>query len=190
MKILIFFHLALQSLQADNLALLGSETHINNQKQVNEIYLSAEFNTDSTFLNSTQIQILKTIAQTCPVIGGPAVYQARSMVAAYGNYSYNDAATCAARGIAFRVHPKKENETKFSIAPNPCSSFVKVNMPEENENTTLRVFDIIGKECPIVIISSTLNSKTIDTHTLANGSYSLKIQGDKIEETLKIIILK
>jgi hypothetical protein len=112
------------------------------------------------------------------------------MISVYGNYTYNDAATCAAAGVSFKTQPKNTVSEKVTLSPNPCSAFVKINLPETNQEAVYRLFDILGKEYTVNFIASTVNSKIIDTHNLENGTYLIKIQGDKNEETLKLVILK
>jgi Secretion system C-terminal sorting domain len=142
-------------------------------------------------LNCLQIQTLKNIAQTCPIIGGPAVFQARSMINAYGDYTYNDAATCAAAGVAFRNQPKKEVIQAFSLSPNPCSNFTKLTALIGSEaGATVTVYDMLGK----IIVVENWNSLNVPYHlstaNFPNGSYTVSIQTNTSISTRKITIVK
>lgn len=78
----------------------------------------------------------------------------------------------------------------FSISPNPASDFVLIHFSKINEKGTLAVYDITGK----AVITQTLlgNSTTfkLNTQTLTNGFYVLRVNTSTASYNEKLIIQK
>ena len=64
------------------------------------------------------------------------------------------------------------SENKFSIYPNPCSDFINLKSLENNDEYSISIFDICGKE----IINNLKNPKQIDISSFIKGQYLMKIQ--------------
>jgi Secretion system C-terminal sorting domain len=76
-------------------------------------------------------------------------------------------------------------QNELSIYPNPSKGSFMVNLKSFDENTTLNILDILGKE----VISKTITStSTLVNITNKKGVYFLKIQSKKGTTVKKIII--
>ncbi|MBL0054532.1 MAG: T9SS type A sorting domain-containing protein [Bacteroidetes bacterium] len=119
--------------------------------------------------------MVQTIAQQCPLAGGPTVYTARIFLSMINDsIEYFDAAVCLQMGI-FRIG--KYNEllrTGISIVPNPAKNLV-----------TIRALNSVSGLCKISIIDALgklqlkrridCNQKVIriDTKQLSTGVYTV-----------------
>lgn len=79
----------------------------------------------------------------------------------------------------------------FTIYPNPVTNYINLNLSENLTNSTVQVFDIMGKE--VYANKGTLNSgeNTIDLPSnIKNGIYFLKLSEGKKSQTQQIILYR
>jgi hypothetical protein len=82
------------------------------------------------------------------------------------------------------------NDTKVIIAPNPAQDFIAIQTQMVENNLKIELIDELGK---VVKTSQILQGSTlsiIETDTIYNGIYFLKISSDKAVKTFKVIINK
>jgi uncharacterized repeat protein (TIGR01451 family) len=101
--------------------------------------------------NSTSsIAALQNVAAQCPLDGGSAVYEARTILSGLGiEQEYNDAVVCATN-IAPPIEGRnaKPTETVFtlSVVPVPFTDQITVYFSDPNiANAQLRVFNMVGQ---------------------------------------------
>lgn len=101
------------------------------------------------------------------------------------DYDYDQAET------RHLINPTSEHDSKIhlSLFPNPASDFVQITAADVDLSTsTLRCLDMLGKSCPITVISKSQNNIVIDIHSLATGNYIIEMVSSKktISNTLSI----
>jgi hypothetical protein len=78
---------------------------------------------------------------------------------------------------------KDANNLPFIISPNPTSGQLKIKNYELSENSTIEIFDVVGRK----LSHFTFHDSQIDISHLANGIYFLKIKIETGIITKKII---
>jgi hypothetical protein len=161
-----------------------NEIHAKNLKMVNELYLGLSQQDDFS-IDSVQLSVLLQIALQCPVIGGPAVYQARALVASSMQLTYNDNASCAANGINFRTKPTDKTQvTAFALTPNPSNGIVTV---KGESGAQLAIYNAFGQ----LLASEYLQSEktVLPLSFLQSGCYFAKLtkpSGETAQQTFII----
>ena len=80
------------------------------------------------------------------------------------------------------------NSAGVKIYPNPASDFLIISIDSYAGNKLLiSLIDINGKEVLNETVNNFTNEKTVSLKTLQSGIYILKLQGENISETRKII---
>lgn len=74
--------------------------------------------------------------------------------------------------------------------PNPAIDELIINANLSNENYQMTVSDITGRVLSAQTISGQLKSHTIDTKSLNNGIYFVKVSGRNGESTIKFVVSK
>ena len=146
-----------------------------NQKAINNIYL-ATIGKDVDVFTTEQATTLFDIASQCPMLGGNAVFKARSL---YGliddTYSFDDSLLCAPFGIDVkRLTTQRINSV--SVMPNPASDEATLVFAQElNEPGILIMYDAMGAE----VLRSGIPRRTMlvafSTATLAPALYHYKV---------------
>ena len=72
----------------------------------------------------------------------------------------------------FPLSAIEKSKNKFSIHPNPSSSFINLKCLENNDEYSISIFNIFGKE----IIHNLKNPKQIDISYFVKGQYIMKIE--------------
>lgn len=83
-----------------------------------------------------------------------------------------------------------ENDFNLVVYPNPAKDFIAIQSNLLNKNLKLELINELGQ---VVLKSEILQGSTLsimETHTLYNGVYFLKVSDDKSNKTFKIIIKK
>ncbi len=150
-----------------------------NKYAVNDIYLSTVAK-DILEFNQIQTDTLMAIAFQCPLTGGSAVYEARSLLAMALDTVYNDSLLCSGvdnRGSG-KVGENKENG--FSLFPNPAKQEVNVLLPGNSlQNGKVVISNAMGIRVVDRPIRKGDVRVTIKTSSLAPGFYLLTIFDSK-----------
>ncbi len=176
-------------LQAENAQINSQEIYEQNEKSVNEFYLNVIVKKQFHLIPSYASQII-SIAQQCPLSGGPAVYKARSLARLIdSSLRYEDELNCSLNGYIWKLS-KPNTSSTFSLFPNPSCTFVNVSYQLKSMGLLI-VNDEIGK--PVMEVPLDSNQKTIeiDISQLQNGIYFCAlINSDKtIEGVIKLVVI-
>ncbi|MEY4927098.1 MAG: Secretion system C-terminal sorting domain [Bacteroidota bacterium] len=183
----------LQTATASNGALPDNTVFTYNEKTVNAIYLST-IAVGTTVFDAAQVANLQTIAAQCPLAGGDAVYQARSLLSLYSSTVYNDKQNCYEIGLNYRTAKPKETTkvaTTIKVYPNPSTGLVNFDLGRNDyEQVTITIIDILGKQIHSTIAHKNQYAK-VDLFTLYSGLYYAKITFDESEvNVLSFSIIK
>ncbi len=126
----------------------------------------------------SQINSIMSIANSCPYIKGPAVFQARSL-ANYlnGELFFDDVQLCNNLS-SYRIGKPSNTSKDLSvyISPNPVSDVLTISFLNEIEtNGTLSVINSQGEIVYSQKIENNTSQQKIDTHSLQNGIYVIRI---------------
>ncbi|MBR9915040.1 MAG: T9SS type A sorting domain-containing protein [Algicola sp.] len=78
------------------------------------------------------------------------------------------------------------DNTKFSISPNPATLNLNISIPSNIEDATLRVFDLLGKKVLETTLSN-LSSISIDVSDWNTGIYIVRVANNDISQTKRFI---
>ncbi len=88
------------------------------------------------------------------------------------------------------IQTSTDFEKNIQIYPNPASSFVNVILPETSENLTVEIFSIQGACLYSKQVTSSLHQILLNDDEFANGMYILRVFGNSINASQRIIIEK
>lgn len=173
--------------------MMAQEIFDYNASMLNDIYLS-HIAKNHFQLSTTQIIEVASIANMCPLIGGPAVYLARPIAELYNeSIVYNDQAVCLSQGVNMKLANNNNTEaqsenSQVKVYPVPSNEVVNFDFGNI-QFSMLLIFDSFGKQ----IQEIKLNAKQqyiLNTNLYANGIYRYKLINDNDEYLGKIVILK
>ena len=176
-------------LQAENAQINSQEVYEQNEKSVNEFYLNVIVKKQIHLISSYGSQII-SIAQQCPLSGGPAVYKARSLARLIdSNFRYEDELNCQLTSYSWKV-AKPNSDVIFSIYPNPSKSIIQVTYRLKN-NGTLRLHNELGNLISEQKIDSKQFQSEINVSNLSNGIYFCSIiNSDGVSgEVVKLVVI-
>ena len=165
-------------LKAANMAVTVSELVEANQKQVNEIYL-ASIGKDVDVFTPEQAVTLFDIANQCPMVGGNAVFKARSLYWLIDDsHDFDDPSLCLPHGIVVKrlMH---ESGNVVKIIPNPASDEASVLLTRTLEQTgSLVLYDALGSEVLRVTVPKYEFRIPFSTATLTPALYHYRMHGN------------
>jgi len=136
-----------------------------NEKTVNQIYLEKGVYGNFDF-DTSEKNLLDSIANQCPTLGGDAVFKARGMLAATGwEACFNDDSLCQfAEMRAIKQSPQAVlTPSPITVFPNPATERVIIQIPgQKNGKTVLNITDMLGN----TLVHKTLGENTADTATV------------------------
>jgi len=146
-----------------------------NHKTVNQIVLQMLL-VDS--LASSSLTALTAIAAQCPLSGGDAVYEARSIVARLTGQEYDDVALCGSqRPGAGGRDETSEIPMEVIVFPNPTTGQITW-IGLEGQTVTVRVFNQLGQ----MVAERHTADNSLDLGALSEGVYHL--QFSNLEQTM------
>jgi hypothetical protein len=178
----------LQNANTQNNNLANQVIFETNAKYINQKYLTVlQFGIDS--LSEEDIEQIEMLANTCPYLGGNAVYRARSILGMLNpGIHYDDLVICNSQGVYKNGTSKLQNwlaslaelkEQKLNrlndeliIYPNPAHNelFLKSYL-KEGETATFIIFDLTGEiQLEFAVDDYSLNMP-LDISSLKNGLY-------------------
>lgn len=158
----------IQDLLTLNAAVTTSLTPDANHKTVNGIVLNLLY---SDTLASGNLATLEAIAGQCPLEGGDAVYEARSIVSHFTGRSYDDLAICESGEREQRQDAAQElSDGPIVLYPNPTTGQVYWS-GLNNQAVVLRVFNVLGQ----LQSEQTVNDNQADLGQLPEGLYALQL---------------
>jgi hypothetical protein len=173
-----------------------------NTKAVNHIMLEV-FKGHEAKLTEEQIRILKPIANQCPIDGGEAVYEARSLLGAVENQYYDDARLCPNNNTIIGTGSNSESQSlkttvpkakslTFNASPNPAKDVLEIvysNTIDENTEGSIKIINALGA---VVLSQKVVNNSQnyLDISTLKSGIYLVRLEVGGNSQIQKITILK
>ncbi len=149
-----------------------------NEREVNSIYLATIAKGIYTY-SPSQIIALTAIANQCPLSGGKAVFQARSLLTLTGQIiRYNDREICGAAGILIRQQQVSQikSESGFKLYPNPANERVTIEYQfQDKGNYRLHLFNTLGKKEGEVSLDGLNGSTSFGTSHLPPGLYYYRV---------------
>jgi hypothetical protein len=156
-----------------------------NNKAINDIYLNQIFGVDTVDL-SCCLATLLSIANQCPLAGGPAVYWARGIYEmVVPGIVYNDDSVCTTvsnerRGVDANSNSVLANnpvESESIITyPNPTDGIFNIEVENTYLNAIAQIYDVLGK---VVFEQKITNVKsTLDLSSLNKGTYIISIRSE------------
>ena len=105
------------------------------ERSINDIYLTTLARGNRNFSNQ-QKETIETIAGLCPLLGGIAVYKARSLLYTYNDSIYfNNEATCPDPGVLYRLASAEPDSTvKTENKGTKGSKTITIGKPKENHH--------------------------------------------------------
>ena len=188
----------LNQIKAQNLTINTVEIYEQNQKTVNDLYLSLLIgNLQSSGLlqyNHGQLETLLGIANQCPLAGGDAVYQARNLLSLnpqFDDADYNDDVLCQVVSIEkSTAYPSSVQQ--LSLYPNPANESLTVQLKQNDYQGQNRLIikDVVGKTVMIESVGVGQREVLLSTADLEEGIYFCNwYQGDLPVETVRFIIV-
>lgn len=160
------------------------------ERTINAIYLET-IERDIFKFNNSQKQSIEYIAGLCPLIGGEAVFKARSLLSLYNfNFIFDDHNLCLQQGLQYRISKQDDHaqvlKTALKVYPNPTSRSVTVDLQSELEGPfNLKILSLTGQT--VYQLNSTLNKNTIDLESvnLSQGIYLVELRHELTNQTFR-----
>jgi hypothetical protein len=108
----------------------------------------------------------------------------------YGNITVSTVTSVPAGTTTLASNTFENSDFKVTIAPNPASEFIAIQTPMAQNDMNVYLINELGQ---IVKTSTILQGSTlcvIETDTIYNGIYFVKVTDGKNDKTLKVIINK
>ena len=124
------------------------------------------------------------------IVGGQAVYAARSLYETIEPTMYNDDTICGAIGISQKTETQNAaTNSSFSIMPNPSNGMVSFVL-NKAQDATILIYDALGKQVAQLSITKDATSTTANLQYLPTGIYFVKLQqADAILQTQKLTLI-
>jgi hypothetical protein len=146
-----------------------------------------------TNFNEEQIELIESLANTCPYTGGNAVYRARNLMALLkSGIHYDDLVICNSQGVykngnsplldqltlldnSLKQHML--NEAGIIVYPNPANDKIEIEYSLNiDEQADLDIYDMLGSKVKTVKLYSGITKVTIEIGELANGLYLYSVR--------------
>jgi ACT domain-containing protein len=152
-----------------------------NHQQVNTIR-TATIGRDVDMFTPEQIAALYAIASQCPLAGGNAVYQARSLHAlAVGAQVFDDEALCAAPEGGGKRLAATRAMNGVALMPNPAHAEVTLVLDKEYRAVLyVTVYDMVGHVALRATVPPGTTRHALDTSGLTPGAYSYHVQAPDV----------
>jgi len=161
-----------------------------NEKAVNGIFLKTVAQETFEF-DGTQMTTLQNIASQCPLTGGSAVYEARSLLSIVQDDIYDDGVLCSgAQARARNARINSEVQSGFRLFPNPAKEKVTLLVPEGISKVKVLLVNAQGAIVLELKLSVKSRSAVIHTGQIAEGIYLLNIfDSNKKVSTERLVII-
>jgi len=158
-------------------AITTNELIETNEKGVNDVYL-ATVGKDVDEFTATQTDDLFSIANQCPMVGGNAVFKARSLYSLIdGAQVFDDPLLCLPYGIVVKSLMEHASNA-VSVVPNPASDEASLVLSlETTEPAYLTLHNTVGSEVLRVFVPKGVVRHSFSTANIAPGLYYYKVFG-------------
>lgn len=165
------------AMQAANAGIATSELIEANQKVGNGVYL-ATIGKDVDVFTVEQATALFEIANQCPMLGGNAVFKARSLYWLIDDDQvFVDSLLCEPYGIVVKRLLEQHVNT-VSVVPNPATNEAALVLTNSlDEPGVFILFDAIGAEVFRHVVPVGIPRMTFNTASLAESLYHYQVRG-------------
>ena len=162
-----------------------------NRKKINEVYLSTIAQNQFSLTAEQQTDIAD-IAFQCPLSGGTAVFEARSLYFLwFGGQSFDDHENCSVQGLVYRKPKNQPSEIAYKVYPNPASNQITVELPSILQNATLQIYNLQGQLVKGISLNEDEYIYKIEIGSLQSGMYLFEVIEDKqLVKSGKIVIIR
>ncbi|MBZ0206654.1 MAG: hypothetical protein K8H89_10035 [Flavobacteriales bacterium] len=168
--------LTTEGIKAANANIGTTELMEANEKQVNEIYLTVIAKEVDTF-TVDQTTTLFYIVNQCPMVGGNAVFKARSMYRLINDtIAFDDQQLCLPHGIIVKSLKPMDAASIVGVVPNPArnEATLMLERPLEEAGTFL-VYNTVGNEVMHLVVPPEELRIPFSTRDLAPGMYHYRV---------------
>lgn len=161
-----------------------------NQKIVNSIILSSIARGRYEF-TETELMNLEDIADQCPYLGGPSVFEARSLLLlTNAELTWNDEVIC--EGTSERHSLNESKYSYLSVYPNPATEFITLEYDLESySKARIYIVDVNGKVRKELSLNTKDYSVNLDISDLNSGVYFMKLMSeDDLIRVEKVTIIR
>jgi hypothetical protein len=169
--------LTAEGVKTANAGIATSELIETNEKAVNEVYL-ATVGKDVDSFTSIQADDLFAIANQCPMVGGNAVFKARSLYWLIDDsYDFDDQALCLQHGILVKSLTALPINA-VTVVPNPAVDEATLVLDRElDEPGSFVVYDAVGAEVMRQVVPIEMPRLAFSTASLAPALYHYQVRG-------------
>ena len=175
---------------SQNAAVTTSLIFETNKKTVNDIYLNTVAKGIIEFTPS-QLTDIESIAFQCPLTGGSAVYEARSLLMLQMDTIYDDNLLCAgAQSMRRNDETASVAKSGFHLYPNPAKDQVTLLMPNEVLAGKVVLINAQGALVSELKLKEKSRTAVINTGQLVEGIYLLNVfDGNRKVHSEKLVIV-
>lgn len=184
-----------QTLQTSNASIAPTELQANNERSVNELYLSTLAKGSYT-IDEAQTTLLHDLAFQCPELGGTAVFKARALYEYWFEMqTWDDEAACANAGSRVKTRkrakaPVQETKLQVNIIPNPADEIATISFADlTTEEMSLTIYNTLGQIVMTQKISTYTANHVIVTNKLNAGVYYFLLQGNTQKAEGKFVVV-
>lgn len=160
-----------------------------NQRSINHIYASNAL-WKPNLLSSTLLLQVKAIADQCPLDGGFAVYEARSLYRRFvPSAMWDEYSGCSSLRPEGRSMLDEEVVLPFSLVPNPADDVLLLISSGESKRVRLDLYSITGERILSEWMMSDTSGQVLNVSNLPSGMYLYRIlhQGEAVQSG-KVVI--
>ncbi|HMR90424.1 MAG TPA: T9SS type A sorting domain-containing protein [Saprospiraceae bacterium] len=140
----------------------------------------------STALTNSEWDQLRIIANTCPLEGGKAVYEAQALLSVIGEIDFPQY-NVACQPVTPRVRSNDVGTDDIAkISPNPTTGIINI-APNIDGVYTISIQDISGR---MLLTKENSGYLSIDLSTFMSGLYFYTITSDTKSQSGKVILVK
>ncbi|MBL7965321.1 MAG: hypothetical protein JNM31_15905 [Flavobacteriales bacterium] len=169
--------LTADGVKAANAGIATSELIEGNEKVVNDIYL-ATVGKDVDELTSAQTSALLDVASQCPMLGGNAVFRARSLYSLVDDtYDFDDQLLCLPHGIIVK-NLTDRTANSVVVIPNPAVDEASLILARTLDGPgTFIVYDALGTVVMRQALPNEMPRMHFSTASLVNAHYHYEVRG-------------
>jgi hypothetical protein len=179
---------AANQLLATNAAIPAIQAHELMQRQVNAVALERVANAPAE-LTQAQVAVLTPIANTCPLEGGFAVYEARALLGDQANY--DDDLLCQPAAPLKNPGEATVQALDYKLYPNPANGYalLELDRPSVGDGNVV-LTNALGKVMMVQTIQKEDKSLVLFLDELPAGTYYVTVQTESGKNTKVLINLK
>jgi hypothetical protein len=131
-------------------------------------------------------------ASTCPLLGGNAVFRARSFQATYNDsIYYDDQLLCNQRGVYYRLAQEEQEEEqliereKFMVYPNPNAGLLQIEINKIDGLAQFEIVNTLGQSILQWQHSDARQSLDLNKLQFSSGLYIVEFSHIKSAQTFR-----